>query len=151
MITSDFLVIGSGVAGLSFALRAAEHGKVIVLCKSDPLVSSSAKAQGGIASLNHYSKGACVEWLFTTMCGIRTDGENRFVVAPRPGGSFTYAHAAYRSVYGLVESAWRRADGQTTYTITVPANCTARVALPGGTEKELEAGSYTLVEADYAD
>ncbi|HIX19092.1 MAG TPA: L-aspartate oxidase [Candidatus Akkermansia intestinigallinarum] len=51
MITSDFLVIGSGVAGLSFALRAAEHGKVIVLCKSDPLVSSSAKAQGGIAAV----------------------------------------------------------------------------------------------------
>ena len=51
MITSDFLVIGSGAAGLSFALRAAEHGKVIVLCKSDPLVSSSAKAQGGIAAV----------------------------------------------------------------------------------------------------
>ena len=51
MITTDFLVIGSGVAGLSFALRAAEHGKVIVLCKSDPLVSSSAKAQGGIAAV----------------------------------------------------------------------------------------------------
>ena len=51
MITTDFLVIGSGVAGLSFALRAAKHGKVIVLCKSDPLVSSSAKAQGGIAAV----------------------------------------------------------------------------------------------------
>ena len=51
MITTDFLVIGSGVAGLSFALRAAEHGKVIVLCKNDPLVSSSAKAQGGIAAV----------------------------------------------------------------------------------------------------
>ena len=51
MIATDFLVIGSGVAGLSFALRAAEHGKVIVLCKSDPLVSSSAKAQGGIAAV----------------------------------------------------------------------------------------------------
>ena len=51
MITSDFLVIGCGVAGLSFALRAAEHGRVIVLCKSDPLVSSSAKAQGGIAAV----------------------------------------------------------------------------------------------------
>lgn len=51
MIKSDFLVIGSGAAGLSFALRAAEHGKVIVLCKDDPLVSSSAKAQGGIAAV----------------------------------------------------------------------------------------------------
>ena len=50
-IKSDFLVIGSGAAGLSFALRAAEHGKVVVLCKDDPLVSSSAKAQGGIAAV----------------------------------------------------------------------------------------------------
>ena len=51
MTTTDFLVIGSGVAGLSFALRAAEYGKVTILCKSDPLVSSSAKAQGGIAAV----------------------------------------------------------------------------------------------------
>ncbi len=51
-ITSDFLVIGSGIAGLSFALRAAEHGRVIVLCKTeDFLESSSAKAQGGIAAV----------------------------------------------------------------------------------------------------
>ena len=28
-------------------------------------------AQGGIASLNHYSKGAVVEWLFSACCGIR--------------------------------------------------------------------------------
>ncbi|MFI3244609.1 MAG: FAD-dependent oxidoreductase, partial [Akkermansia sp.] len=51
MNTSDFLVIGSGVAGLSFALRAAEHGKVIVLCKDDFFETSSAKAQGGIAAV----------------------------------------------------------------------------------------------------
>ncbi|MFI3242707.1 MAG: L-aspartate oxidase [Akkermansia sp.] len=51
MNTSDFLVIGSGVAGLSFALRAAQHGKVIVLCKDDFFETSSAKAQGGIAAV----------------------------------------------------------------------------------------------------
>ena len=47
------------------------------------------KAQGGIASLNHYSKGAVCEWLFQTMCGIRVDGENHFTIAPRHGGHFT--------------------------------------------------------------
>ncbi len=51
MTSSDFLVIGSGVAGLSFALRAAEHGSVIILTKSGALESSSSKAQGGIAAV----------------------------------------------------------------------------------------------------
>lgn len=51
MKTSDFLVIGAGVAGLSFALRAAEHGKVAVITKGKFLDCSSAKAQGGIAAV----------------------------------------------------------------------------------------------------
>ena len=40
------------------------------------------EAQGGIGSLNHYSKGAVCEWLFRSMCGINIDGENRFVIKP---------------------------------------------------------------------
>lgn len=47
----DFLVIGSGIAGMSFAIRAAKHGKVTVLTKGKPLESNTAWAQGGIASV----------------------------------------------------------------------------------------------------
>lgn len=66
------------------------------------------QAQDGIASLNHYSKGAACEWLFKTMCGIRVEAENHFTIAPRPGGHFTYAKASYDSVYGRVESGWKK-------------------------------------------
>ena len=100
-------------------------------------------AQGGVASLNHYSKGAMLQWVFDTMCGISVAGENRFTIAPRPGGKFTYAKAEYVSVYGRVGSGWRRTDTGTEFTITVSANCTAVVVLPDGSQREQGAGAKT--------
>ena len=101
-------------------------------------------AQGGIGSLNHYSKGAVVEWLFREMCGIRVDGENHFIVAPRPGGSFTFAAAEYQSVYGTVKSGWKKTETGWQYEIEIPSNCTAEILLPDGTNKSVGKGVYTL-------
>lgn len=78
-----------------------------------------------------------------TMCGIRVAGENRFTIAPRPGGHFIHAKSAYVSVYGRVESGWRKTEVGTKFTITVPANCTAQVLLPDGSEREQTAGVET--------
>jgi L-aspartate oxidase len=47
----DFLIIGSGVAGLSCALELAEHGSVAVLTKEDIQNGSTIWAQGGIAAV----------------------------------------------------------------------------------------------------
>ncbi|MBQ4426564.1 MAG: family 78 glycoside hydrolase catalytic domain [Oscillospiraceae bacterium] len=101
-------------------------------------------AAGGIASLNHYSKGAVCEWLFSTMCGIKVDGERHFTVAPLPGGNVTSAEASYRSVYGEVKSCWKRDGGRTVYKITVPSNCTATINLPGREPESVCAGTYTI-------
>jgi len=100
------------------------------------------QAQGGIASLNHYSKGAVCEWLFKTMCGIRVDGENHFIIAPKPGGSFTHAKASYRSIFGTVESGWKKTGDAIIYAVTVPANAEATFILPGGERHILRAGNY---------
>lgn len=47
----DFIVLGSGIAGLSFALQAARHGSVAVLTKKNSAESNTNYAQGGIASV----------------------------------------------------------------------------------------------------
>ena len=45
----DFLIVGSGIAGLSFALKAAKHGKVLIVTKSNEDESNTKYAQGGVA------------------------------------------------------------------------------------------------------
>lgn len=48
-LQADFLVIGSGVAGLRAAIELSQKGRVLVLTKGHPLQSSSIHAQGGVA------------------------------------------------------------------------------------------------------
>lgn len=96
----------------------------------------------GIASLNHYSKGAVCEWLMKTMCGIRVDAENHFKIAPQPGGSITHAKASYKSVYGRVKTVWTETEAGYRLEVTVPANTTAEVRLPDGSCHHVEAGRY---------
>src|SRR3974390_1038516 len=47
----DFLVLGSGLAGLSFALKVAPHGRVAIITKKDRAESNTNYAQGGIAAV----------------------------------------------------------------------------------------------------
>ncbi len=49
--STDILIIGAGVAGLSAALRLAPHAQVTVLCKGSPDTGSSHWAQGGVAAV----------------------------------------------------------------------------------------------------
>src|SRR3974377_2126059 len=50
-LCTDFLVIGSGVAGLSFALEAARSGDVLIVTKRSADESNTKYAQGGIAAV----------------------------------------------------------------------------------------------------
>ena len=50
VLDTDYLVIGTGIAGLNFALLAAEHGRVVVVTKKRPDDTNTNWAQGGVAA-----------------------------------------------------------------------------------------------------
>ncbi len=48
---TDYLVLGSGLAGLYFALQASQHGRVVVVTKRSPSEANTQYAQGGVAGV----------------------------------------------------------------------------------------------------
>jgi L-aspartate oxidase len=50
-LKTDYLVLGSGIAGLSFALQAARHGEVLVVTKREAADTATNWAQGGVAAV----------------------------------------------------------------------------------------------------
>lgn len=89
----------------------------------------------GMNSFNHYAYGAIGEWLYTYVAGINIDpkqpGYKHILLSPHPGGELTNAEADFESVYGKIKSSWNLDGNDMVYEITVPANTTATVTLPG--------------------
>ena len=50
-ITADFLVVGSGIAGLCYALTVADRGQVALITKRDIAMTATRLAKGGIAAV----------------------------------------------------------------------------------------------------
>jgi alpha-L-rhamnosidase len=78
------------------------------------------------------------------MCGICIDGENHFMIAPKPGGNFNHVEANYQSVYGRVKSGWEKTEGGYLFRISIPENTTASFIFPEGEQVELKPGEHIL-------
>jgi hypothetical protein len=99
-------------------------------------------------SNNHFMLGHLMEWFYAGLCGIKQAkdgvGYNKIEIRPQPVGDITYAKASYRSPYGLIKAHWVRTGNTFELNITVPANTTAGIYLPGNEKpKKVGSGNYT--------
>ena len=97
-------------------------------------------------SLNHYSYGSVMEYVYRDLAGIQSlaPGFERVRFAPQPTWRLRELDVRYDSVSGAWGSAWRiNPDGTLTVRFEVPFGCTAQAILPGtGETLELEAGVF---------
>ncbi len=102
----------------------------------------------GMNSFNHYAYGAIGDWMYRVIAGLEIDpkqpGYKHFVVAPHPGGGLTSAKASVHTMYGEAGSAWEFKDGKLALQVTVPANTTATVRLPGAKLERVTEGGMAL-------
>jgi alpha-L-rhamnosidase len=93
-------------------------------------------ANNNMNSFNHYSFGAVGAWMVDHSLGIARDedspGFKHFILKPEPDptGGLRYAKGHYDSLYGRIESGWKRAGDKTEYAFAIPANSSATVFIP---------------------
>lgn len=86
------------------------------------------------ASNNHFMLGHIMEWLFSSIGGIRQGEEsvafNEIEIKPLPCGDINSATTSLDSPYGMINTSWQKGDKYFNLDVTIPANTTARVWIP---------------------
>ena len=101
----------------------------------------------GMNSLNHYSYGSVMEYVYRFIAGIQPNsaGFKSAYIAPQLSSKLQYMNFEYNSVSGKYSSCWKiNDDGTITVRAEVPFGCSAVYRLPGtnGEEVQLEAGVF---------
>ncbi|MFW6303485.1 MAG: alpha-L-rhamnosidase C-terminal domain-containing protein [Candidatus Sumerlaeota bacterium] len=103
-------------------------------------------------SFNHYAYGAVGEWMYTTLAGLDTFGQypghKRLKLAPKFDERFDYVKASLETPHGHAVSAWELKNSMVTYSVTIPANTSARAILPGASVEGLKESGKALLEGD---
>ncbi len=88
----------------------------------------------GMNSRNHFALGACGEWYYGYLAGIKPSedlpGFKKINFSPMPTKDLEWAKANIKTTYGVVESSWKSSDNIIEYSFTVPANTSAEFHLP---------------------
>lgn len=98
-------------------------------------------------SYNHYAFGSVMAWVYRRAAGIDTDasgpGFHHIAIQPHFDPALPRLHVEYDSAYGTIVSDWQQSEHR--FTISIPANTTATVTLPGKRSETVGSGTHTYM------
>ncbi|MGG1617750.1 family 78 glycoside hydrolase catalytic domain [Paenibacillus sp. NRS-1782] len=111
-------------------------------------------AENGMNSLNHYSYGAIVEWMYRNMAGINPveeqPGFRHVQLTPQPDFRIKWVKARLQTAAGLYESEWAfDTNGELTFRFSIPFNATATVTLPFSNPNHITINGENLKTSDW--
>ncbi|MCC8427109.1 glycoside hydrolase family 78 protein [Mucilaginibacter sp. UR6-11] len=105
----------------------------------------------GMNSFNHYAYGAIGDWMYRTVAGIDTKGDQPgykgIIIKPTIGGNLTTVAADYETPYGKASSHWKADNGQLTLDVVIPPNTTATIYVPTKGDNTVTEGGKPVTKA----
>ena len=97
-----------------------------------------------MVGFNHYAYGAVGAFFYRRVLGIEPiePGYRRFAIRPVVGGNRTHAEGCI----GVIQTAWRIANGSLQLDVTVPEGKAAEITLPSDKNKTVSSGNYHFEE-----
>ena len=89
--------------------------------------------------------GDLLSWLYEDVVGIRSAAPGFKKILLKPDFSvdeMDNIEGSYESIYGTISSRWKKENGYLNWQVSIPANTTATVCLPDGSQKEIGSGAY---------
>lgn len=102
-------------------------------------------AGSGMNSKNHVMMlGDLIVWYYESLAGIKSDPEypgfKRIIMKPSFVEGLDSVNASYYSIHGLIKSKWVKEDSKLNWDLTIPANTTAIIYLPGNDKDDIQEG-----------
>lgn len=96
------------------------------------------------SSQNHLMLGQIIEWFYHDLAGIQPGqpGFKQVIIKPAIVGDLTWVKCSYESPYGKIRSDWQREGNRLTMDVTIPANATATIHVPGEAPREVGSGNH---------
>ena len=138
------LLLNEGYPGWLYEVKL---GATTVWERWNSLLPDGSISSTGMNSLNHYAYGSIVEWLCKDVAGLSalTPGFRYAKLAPHICRELKNVEFTYESVAGKWYVAWEVLEGgEVNYRCSVPFGCHAKLVLPSGEERGLEAGEYAF-------